>query len=127
MDHIKSVRHSLHLSQIRLALLSGVSRFKICLFERGEGLLSEDERSRISAALQVEAQHLKDDGVHRSEVRALVGKALNLAQERDYPVVRYHLAQAYEILGLPSDRHASTGARDVPREGGGRLSPVGQL
>ena len=39
--------------------MSGVSRFKICTFELGSGLLSEDEQERIRRALGVEADRLR--------------------------------------------------------------------
>lgn len=49
----------LGLSQARLAKLSGVSRFKICLFELGDGELTTEELGRIRVALEAEAQRLR--------------------------------------------------------------------
>jgi hypothetical protein len=49
----------LGLSQSRLARLSGVSRFKICTYELGNGALSQDEQNRIREALQAEAERLR--------------------------------------------------------------------
>ena len=51
-------RISLGLSQSRLARLSGVSRFKICTYELGDGHLSVEERRRLYGALQIEAHRL---------------------------------------------------------------------
>ena len=39
--------------------MSGVSRFKICLFELGDGTLSANEQMRIREALQAEAERLR--------------------------------------------------------------------
>jgi hypothetical protein len=46
------------MSQSGLARLSGVSRFKICTFELGGGVLSSEERRRIKVALEAEAARL---------------------------------------------------------------------
>jgi transcriptional regulator with XRE-family HTH domain len=55
---IRSYREALRLSQSRLARISGVSRFKICTYELGEGRLSSDEQKQIRSALQAEADRL---------------------------------------------------------------------
>jgi len=47
-----------------LARLSGVSRFKICLFELGDGSLTADEQTRIRAVLQAEAERLRQISTH---------------------------------------------------------------
>src|ERR1043166_3439803 len=47
------------LSQTRLARLAGVSRFKICLFELGDGQLTDDEQRKIKAGLQSEEDALR--------------------------------------------------------------------
>jgi hypothetical protein len=39
--------------------LSRVSRFKICLYELGDGSLTPEEQSRIREALQAEAERLR--------------------------------------------------------------------
>jgi hypothetical protein len=39
--------------------LSRVSRFKICLYELGDGPLTPDEQNRIRKALQAEADRLR--------------------------------------------------------------------
>jgi DNA-binding XRE family transcriptional regulator len=52
-------RISLGISQSRLARLSGVSRFKICTYELGDGSLSPEQQTRIREALQAEAERLR--------------------------------------------------------------------
>ena len=52
---VRDSRQKLRVSQSRLAALSGVSRFKICLYERGDVPLTPDELERLRVALQVEA------------------------------------------------------------------------
>jgi predicted transcriptional regulator len=59
MEQLRIHRNTLRLSQTRLAKLADVSRFKICLFELGDGKLTEDEQGRIRVALEVEAQRLR--------------------------------------------------------------------
>jgi len=58
MENLRSHREALGLSQIRLARLSDVSRFKISVFESGDGELTKDEEGRIRAALHAEALRL---------------------------------------------------------------------
>jgi predicted transcriptional regulator len=58
--NLPKARRALQISQSRLARLAGVSRFKICLFELGDGSLSTDEQMRISAALEAEAERLRN-------------------------------------------------------------------
>jgi len=48
------------MSQSRLARLSGVSRFRICAYELGDGSLSLEARRQISEALQAEAERLRN-------------------------------------------------------------------
>jgi transcriptional regulator with XRE-family HTH domain len=60
MTKLRSLREALGVSQIRLARLAKVSRFKICVFELGDGKLTEDEQNRISAALQAEIDRLRN-------------------------------------------------------------------
>jgi hypothetical protein len=55
---------ALGVSQSKLARLSGVSRFKICLFELGDGSLTSDEQIRIREALLVEAERLRQISAH---------------------------------------------------------------
>jgi predicted transcriptional regulator len=64
MSELKSQRVSLGVSQIRLARLAGVSRFKISMYEVGEGELAADERTRIRVALQSESYRLRTLPVH---------------------------------------------------------------
>ena len=56
---LRSRRNALGLSQSRLARLSGVSRFKVCLFELGDGSLKPEEQQSISAALRAETDRLR--------------------------------------------------------------------
>ena len=56
---IKTQRNSLRLSQSKLARISGVSRFKICMFELGSGTLTTEENERIKAALAYEIARLR--------------------------------------------------------------------
>jgi predicted transcriptional regulator len=57
---LRSRRNAIGLSQSRLARLSGVSRFKLCLFELGDGPLSPTEQQRIRSALHAEAERLRN-------------------------------------------------------------------
>lgn len=59
MINLRSRRESLGISQSKLARVSGVSRFKICMFELGGGLLSEHECQRIKTALEAEAARIR--------------------------------------------------------------------
>ena len=43
--------------------MSGVSRFKICTYELGDGSLTADEQSRIREALHAEAERLRNISV----------------------------------------------------------------
>jgi predicted transcriptional regulator len=60
ITNLRFRRRTLGISQTRLARLSGVSRFKICMYELGDGALTEDEHGQIRAALQVEADRLRN-------------------------------------------------------------------
>jgi transcriptional regulator with XRE-family HTH domain len=57
--NLRAHRNELGISQSRLARLSGVSRFKICTYELGDGSLTAEQRCRIREALQVEADRLR--------------------------------------------------------------------
>jgi predicted transcriptional regulator len=57
--NLRSHRNTLGISQSRLARLSRVSRFKICLYELGDGRLNPEEQTRIRLALQAEAERLR--------------------------------------------------------------------
>jgi predicted transcriptional regulator len=57
---LRSRRKALGLSQSGLARMSGVSRFKICTFELGNGSLREDEQEKIRKALHAEANRLRN-------------------------------------------------------------------
>jgi len=57
---VKAARQRMSISQLRLAKLSGVSRFKIGLHEAGNSQLSDQELTRIKAALRKEARRMRD-------------------------------------------------------------------
>ena len=57
---IRLQRNTLQLSQSKLARLSRVSRYKICLYELGDGSLTIEELGRISKALVDEVQRLRN-------------------------------------------------------------------
>jgi len=59
MINLRSRREALGISQSKLARISGVSRFKICMFELGGGSLSPEECRRIKTALEAEAARIK--------------------------------------------------------------------
>ena len=61
--NLPSSRTVLRLSQSRLAKLAGVSRFKICLFEIGDGGLTPEEQNRIRAALEADAERFRNISV----------------------------------------------------------------
>lgn len=56
--NLKNRRNALHLSQSRLARLSGVSRFHICLHELGDKALCQEDLARVANAIRQEAQRL---------------------------------------------------------------------
>jgi len=58
MTDLRIRRTAPRISQSRLARLSGVSRFKICLHELGDKTLSTQDIARVSSALQQEARRL---------------------------------------------------------------------
>jgi predicted transcriptional regulator len=60
---LKSRRRRLKISQTRLATVAGVSRFKIALFELGEGKLTPDEQQHIETALRNEAKRIQQDAL----------------------------------------------------------------
>ena len=64
MKNLRSHRNSLGVSQSRLARLSGVSRFKICTYELGDGSLTAEEQNRIRQALQSEVDRLRTIPLH---------------------------------------------------------------
>jgi predicted transcriptional regulator len=55
----RELRIELGMSQSRLARLSGVSRFKICTVELGDGSFTAEQHRRINEALQAEAERLR--------------------------------------------------------------------
>ena len=59
MFDLKTKRIRLGLSQTRVARLAGVSRFKIALFELGDGDLTAEEQKKITRALQDEVIRLQ--------------------------------------------------------------------
>lgn len=59
MITLRTFRNALGISQSGLARLSGVSRFKICMFELGGGCLSPAEHQRIKSALEAEAARIR--------------------------------------------------------------------
>jgi predicted transcriptional regulator len=69
---LRANRISLGVSQSRLARLSGVSRFKICTYELGDGGLSPKEERRLYNVLQVEADRLSSIAVQLSLQRSVL-------------------------------------------------------
>jgi len=61
---LRNHRNELRISQSKLSRISGVSRFKICTYELGNGSLTADEQRRIREALQAEAIRLRDVAVY---------------------------------------------------------------
>jgi len=59
MIKLRSRREALGISQSKLARTSGVSRFKICMFELGGGSLSSQECRSIKTALEAEAARIR--------------------------------------------------------------------
>lgn len=64
MINLRSRRESLGISQSKLARISGVSRFKICMFELGGGALSPQECQRIKAAFEAEAARIRSVAIN---------------------------------------------------------------
>ena len=58
MIKLKSRRELLGISQSKLSRISGVSRFKICMFELGGGPLSPEECQRLKTAFEAEAARI---------------------------------------------------------------------
>jgi transcriptional regulator with XRE-family HTH domain len=58
--NLKTNRTALRISQSRLARKANVSRFKISMYELGDGNLTPDELLRIQEALQAEANRLRN-------------------------------------------------------------------
>ena len=59
MKDLRTYRTALELSQSKLARLSGVSRYKVCTYELGDGFLTPEEQARIREALQAECERLR--------------------------------------------------------------------
>jgi predicted transcriptional regulator len=59
MMDLRAERSALGISQSRLARMSRVSRFKICTFELGSGVLNPDELDRIKSVFRAEADRLR--------------------------------------------------------------------
>src|SRR6266404_4256107 len=74
-DNIQLARLKLRISQTRLATLARVSRFKICLHERGDLSLTPPELQRIADALREEARRIRSDA----------GRILELSGIRNFP------------------------------------------
>ena len=72
---LRTHRNTLGISQLRLARLSGVSKFKICTYELGDGSLSPEEQDRIHAALRNEAERLRNIAVEFTETEPVVSLA----------------------------------------------------
>lgn len=73
--NLRTHRSALGISQSRLARISRVSRFKICVFELGSGSLPPDEQRRIMDAIQTEAERLRSAAAQiadESSVKAVV-------------------------------------------------------
>lgn len=56
---LKDKRVRLKLSQLRLARRAGVSRFKLCLYELGEGTLNPREIALLESAIAEETRRVK--------------------------------------------------------------------
>ena len=56
--NLQTFRASFGISQSKLARMSGVSRFKLCTFELGNGRLDESEQERVRKAFQSEANRV---------------------------------------------------------------------
>ena len=56
----RTSRTKVKLSQSRLARLAGVSRFKLVLYELGEGTLTREEEERIRHAIRDEAGRIRN-------------------------------------------------------------------
>jgi DNA-binding transcriptional regulator YiaG len=59
MSNVKTQREQFGLSQMQLARLANVSRFRLHLAERGDICLRQDEMARIRVVLQKTAQRLE--------------------------------------------------------------------
>ncbi len=57
---LRTARSDLAISQSKLARLSGVSRFKICCYELGDGSLTPEEQARLREALRAEADRIRN-------------------------------------------------------------------
>ena len=57
---LKTQRNLLKLSQSKLSQLSQVSRFKIVLYELGEGKLTDEEQRRIQEAIRSQALRFRE-------------------------------------------------------------------
>jgi predicted transcriptional regulator len=71
-EQLRAIRMSLGLSQSWLARVSGLSRFKICTYELGDGGLNPEEERRLYDVLQVEADRLCGVAVHLSIQRSVL-------------------------------------------------------
>ena len=60
--NLRGPRIALGLSQSRLARISGVSRYKICTYELGDGALTMEEWNRVAKAISGEADRLRSVG-----------------------------------------------------------------
>ena len=58
-ESLVAARKTIRFSQSKLARLAGLGRFKIAMFEIGDGSLSPDEQERIRQALQSETERLR--------------------------------------------------------------------
>ncbi len=71
--NIRDRRLRLRLSQTRLAGLAKVSRFKICLHERGDQFLNAEELGRIQQVFREEAQKIRRDLMDMSTDLEVIG------------------------------------------------------
>lgn len=67
---LRNRRNKLGISQTRLARISGVSRFRICMFELDNQPLTDAEQRQIDSALKDEVQRKIVDLRNAAEVRA---------------------------------------------------------
>jgi transcriptional regulator with XRE-family HTH domain len=57
---LKRKREALRLSQSALARIAGIPRVRICLYELGDRQLTGEEQNQINAAIQREAERLRN-------------------------------------------------------------------
>src|SRR5271156_6651536 len=77
---LRRTRTELAISQSRLARLSGVSRFKICSFEIGDGSLTPEQQNRLQEALRAEADRIRRISVQVDSCQSTGASAQELSR-----------------------------------------------